>query len=66
MSDKAMREELMKLKEQVAELQSARTPASSPQEYEAVDATPGRPMKAGAEVSDPPQRLSRKYRKAKC
>lgn len=53
MSDKAMREELMRLKEQVAELQSARTPASSPQEYEASDAAPGGPMKTNAEVSDP-------------
>lgn len=53
MSDKAIRDELTKLREQVAELQSARTPASSPQEYQASDAASGRPMNTEAEASDP-------------
>ena len=52
MSDKALRDELTKLKEQVAELQSARTQKPSPQDLQVQDADSEHPAMTGAEISD--------------
>ena len=53
MSDNALRDELTKLKEQVAELQSARTQASSPQDLQVQDNATENPAMSSAEISDP-------------
>ncbi len=52
MSDKALRDELTKLKEQVAELQSARTQAPSPPDLPARDTVSENPVNSVAEKSD--------------
>ena len=52
MSDKAIRDELTKLKEQVAELQSARSRALSPQERQAPNTATENPAMSGAEESN--------------
>ena len=52
MSDNALRDELTKLKEQVAELQSARTQAPSPQDLQGRDAVSENPAATDAEISD--------------
>ena len=51
MSDKALRDELTKLKEQVAELQSARTQAPSPSDLQTQEAVSENPAMTGAEIS---------------
>ncbi len=51
MSDKAIRDELTRLREQVAELQSARTHTSSSQQHEAPDTTPESQTDTGTEES---------------
>ena len=51
MSDKAIRDELTRLREQVAELQSARTHTSSSQQHEAPDTNPESQTDAGIEES---------------
>ena len=53
MSDNALRDELTKLKEQVAELQSDRTQAPSPQDLKVQDNATENPVITGAEISDP-------------
>jgi ElaB/YqjD/DUF883 family membrane-anchored ribosome-binding protein len=52
MSDKAIRDELTKLREQVAELQSARTNAPSPQEQQVPGAAPQDLVTTRAEEAD--------------
>ena len=52
MSDKAIRDELTKLREQVAELQSARTHAPSLQEQQVPDAALQNQVMTGAEEAD--------------
>ena len=53
MSDNALKDELTKLKEQVAELQSARTQPPSPQDLQVQDTATENPAMTGAEISDP-------------
>ena len=52
MSDNALRDELTKLKEQVAELQSARTQAPSPPDLQGQDTVSENPAATDAEISD--------------